>query len=436
MACAHVKSVSFAEIEARLQERNPSLVEALATIFVESAAIVERGHFRTPCRNADCSECANLLADCSYSHIPLAVILRKSVEVCIDAALHTSSDSEHEGTAAVPLRILGEGDLFGVFETLHGLLHENDERPPWSVSSGARSIWIVAPLKDKRIPELFSSRCGCQVDWMRDQSHWRLVQEAMAREGWQSEVLFIGRGVIDRVMGHQSGTDKLFELILATGWRQSAALRNSATIEASLRQRYLDGPANSVSSIFGDMYLFATVCHLFAISRGDAPAFEPAATARHDLGPFAEFERGLHQVLKAIKREEHPGNGRSEAHYPVVLQPVHLNASGQRGFYSFRCPSLPGLKLPRVASYAEVPTPVKSTVEKLASVNSNAIDLKQTSYFTQAGRFDLRKPESGFRWEEFLGHVSAAKELYKRERLFLDSQFLVSGVRIVRSAPR
>jgi len=96
---------------------------------------------------------------------------------------------------------------------------------------------------------------------------------------------------------------------------------------------------------------------------------------------------------------------------------------------------MPGLKLPRVTNYAELASPVKKTLEELASEDTNAIDLKQTSYFTKAGRFDLNKPESGFRWEEFLNQVRETRELYKRERLFVDSPFLVSGIRIVRGEP-
>jgi len=450
MGCSQVRSVSFAEIEGRLQSLNPALVDALTKIvgdgalkkrgnnlpqlhlasYPYGAAIVNRGTFETPCADPACATCSALRADCWYSHIPLAVVLGRSVEVFLDAP--TSMDAAGDAAGAVPLRVLSEGDLFGVFETLHSLLGEGEARPPWSVSSGSRSIWIIAPLGDRRITEALTARCGCHVDWSRTESHWRLVQQAMApTEKWRSEVLFFGRGFFDRVQAHASGTDKLFELILATGWRQSAALRHASTVESTLRQRYLDptSGARAVACELGDMYLFATVSHLFAISRGDAPAFEPAGQARCAYGPFAAFERELHEVLKIIKGEQ---ASQVSAHYPVIMQPVQLNEAGQRGFYSFRCPSLPGLRLPRVTSYAELPTPIKKAVEALTPDGNHAIDLRLTTYFARAGRFDLKRPESGFRWEDLLAHVGQTKELFKSERLFLDSPFLVSGIRVIR----
>jgi hypothetical protein len=458
MPCSLVKVVSFQEIEPRLAQLNPTLLDALGKIVADSkkrgtplklyiarypygAAIVDRGQFETPCDDSTCATCTDLKAQCSYSHIPLGVILQKSIEVFVDATSRGHYEVSPDGGGTVPLRVLGEGDLFGVFETLHSLLRENEARPPWSVSSGARSIWIIAPVGDRRITDVFGSRHKSHVDWMRGQSHWRLVQQTMKSEEWHSEVLFIGQGFVERVQAHQPGTDKLFELILTTGWRQSAALRHSSTIEGSLRQRYLDRYGRNNNSDFGDMYLFATACHLLAVSRGDAPAFEPAAAGRQEQGPFVAFEKDLHEVLKTIRKEQpaapsrNGGNGRAEAHYPVVLQPNHLSADGDRGFYSFRCPSLPGLKLPRVTSYAELPSPVKTTLEDLVTENNNAIDLKQTLYFTQAGHYDINRPDSRFQWQEFLGHVREAQDLYKRQRLYIDSPFLVSGIRVVRGGP-
>jgi hypothetical protein len=365
------------------------------------------------------------------------------VEVFLETTLGQSADVvTSDGGSTVPLRVLGPGELFGVFETLHHLLREDDSRPQWSVAAGTRSVWIIAPLKDKRISEVLSAQTDHDIDWARGDSHWRLIEQTTTRsDAWNTEILFLSKGLVERVEAHQPGTEQLFELILATGWRQSAALRRATTIDAALRQRYLDGPSQAVSSEFGEMYMFATVSHLFSISRGDAPAYEPAGGARQVHGPFVDFERQLHEALRSIKREgttQSRGagrDGRSEAHFPVVLQPVHLSAPNDRGFYSFRCPSLPGLRLPKIANYAELAAPVKQTVGALATFGGdNAVDLIASAYFTQAGRFDLRKPSSGFRWEEFLSHVRDAKDLYRPERLYLDSPFLVSLMRLVRSS--
>jgi len=139
---------------------------------------VNRGTFETPCADPACATCSALRADCSYSHIPLAVVLGRSVEVFLDAP--TSMDAAGDAAGAVPLRVLSEGDLFGVFETLHSLLGEGEARPPWSVSSGSRSIWIIAPLGDRRITEALTARCGCHVDWSRTEP-FRKVENPLSR---------------------------------------------------------------------------------------------------------------------------------------------------------------------------------------------------------------------------------------------------------------
>ena len=305
-----------------------------------------------------------------------------------------------------------------------------DAQPPWTVSAGARSIWTVAPLGDRRIQGCLERRVPTPSNGPGVSRIGGFVQQTTLKEDWFVEVLFLGKAYVDKVQSHQPGTDRLFELILATGWRQSAALRSFGTIESRLRQRYLSGPAQTVQFQLGDIYLFATVCHLFAISRGDAPAFEPAASAKRALGPFRAFEQVLYTALKVIRRQRSDGNGRADTSYPVVLQPVHLQQPGRHGLYSFRCPSLPGLALPRIKNYSELVTPIKQSVKMLARDAGSAIDLQRTTYFAQSAKFTGMAPDNGLKWEDFLKHLQSDEQLFRRERLISDSPFLISGVRL------
>jgi len=450
MTCSGVVLTSFPEIRDRLTAAHPSLVEALGAIVEQKqkrgsppltlhlarypygASIVDRGTFLTPCQDPGCDGCRMLREDCSYSHIPLGAIVSRSVEVSLDAERRALNGATVPSTTPIPLRILETGNLFGVFETLQTILREGDAKPPWSVSAGSRSIWTVAPLGDRRIADCIEKECSSSVEWTSDTPHWLLVQQATVKENWHVEVLFLGKAFVDKVQNREPGTDKLFELVLATGWRQSAALRSFGTIESRLRQQYLSGPAQTITSELGDIYLFATICHLFAISRGDAPAFEPAASAPQSHGPFAAFEQTLYRVLKTIKGQRSATNGRADIAYPVVLQPVHLQNSGQYGFYSFRCPTLPGLALPRVKNFSDLVTPIRRSLQMLVRDAGSAIDLQRTTYFTQSGKFALTAPDTGLKWEDFLKHLQDDKDLFRKERLYTDSPFLISGVRLVR----
>lgn len=431
MACSLVSRYSFDDLDARLQSINPAFADALRLLgphlsfavarYPYGASIVDRGIVQPPCADPACAGCATLRDECAYSDIPLAIVLKNSIEV----HLESPAPNPLEESPTVPLRMLGEGQLFGVFESLNSMTGEHEDRSPWSVSAGARSIWVLAPLGDRRVPELVGEDLEREISWTKKANHWRLVAEVAADANWHSEVMFLGKDVFERLRRVDEGADKLYEMILATGWRQSASLRRAGTIESELRQRFLDGPGKDVSSQLGDMYLFATASHLFAISRGDAPAFTPAGTAPVQHGPFTVFEERLNKVLEKIRGES--------KHYPIVLQPIHLTASGDKGFYSFRNPSMPDLRLPAVANYADLIGDIKRTIEAMAPVGHHAIDLKATSYFAQKGKYDVRGPNTAVRWEEMLGHLRQSAEDYRAERLYFESSFLVSGITLVRN---
>lgn len=457
MGCNQVRVVPFDEVRARIDALHPQLMGALKDVlsglkrgnppgfhsarYRYGQLIVDRGTFNPPCSSSACSECKALKGDCAYGHIPLAVILNNSVEVFVEQDIigpQGRADTLGAIGKSVPLQMLSEGDLFGTFETLDGLMGKHDGLPPWSVSAGARSIWVLSPLGDRRLSETLADNTGNDIDWNRGDSHWSLVEQVMRQQPWEVEVLFISRGFMERVESRLPGTQNLFGLILETAWEQSRSLRNGTTFEASLRRWYLDGPAQSVASDFGELYLYATACHLFSISRGDLPAYKPAGSAKKQYGPFVSFEQTLHEALKIIKKETATGNKVADrkqaiAHYPVTIQPERL-AEGEAGYYSFRCPSLPGLKLPRVSNYAELPLPIKRTLDAAAGYATHDLDHASLTYFAQAGRYDIHKETSKFKWQEFLAHVEGDAQLFKAERLYYDSPFLVAGVRLVRRA--
>jgi hypothetical protein len=455
MGCGRVRTISFETIQPKLAVHHPRLATALSDIlsavkkgtppvlysarYRYGQLIVNRGLFAPPCSSTTCTECRALKENCGFGHIPLAVILNNSVEVFVEhesAGQQGRAESNDATVRTVPLRMLSDGDMFGTFETLDALMGQRDGIPPWSVAAGARSIWVLSPLGDRRLSETLAEGAGCDIDWNRGDSHWRLVQQVAHRENWEVELLFIGKGFLERVAARSPGSQNLFSLILETGWEQSRSLRNGTTFEASLRRWYLDGPAQSVASEFGEMYLYATVCHIFSISRGDLPAYRPAGSARRQYGPFMQFERQLHEALKVIKKDtgsKDTERKQAVAHYPVVVQPEHVEP-GSAGFYSFRCPSLPGLRLPKVSNYAELPLPIKRTLDAASGYESHELDHAAVTYFAQAGRYDMHKPTSRFRWQEFLAHVEPDSELFRPDRLYYDSPFLVAGLRLVRRA--
>jgi hypothetical protein len=325
--CEHVEPTTWAAIRERLPGKplgeiqdalDESVAEGLDTdLFVASYSygelLVEGGRLRPP--NKHCRECQALM-DVFDGDIPLALVLDKSVEV------FAPSDWDSKNPRHTPLRLIGKGELFGVFETLDLILGTSPERPPWEVSAGARSIWVLAPLGNSEMIKAFFSKLGHpRPAWRDEEPAWKLAQAVSHRkkEGWYAKVVIFPRRVIDFLAKRRDGA--LFRLIMETGWRQSSVLRHTALQDANLH-----------ALIGGEFHQFTTVRHWLNIVNGAAPAFCPYWQCPEPAGPFGQLESELAAVLDEWKFPYHP----------VILQPVLLDSSVPVGYYSVRCPSLPG----------------------------------------------------------------------------------------------
>ena len=412
MSVSHVRSVPFKAVDKQLRALSSELADVLGPLcgkpgskgglslhvatYPYGTLLIEEGKLRPPCQGKNlCPDCQALLGDCSYCDIPLAIVLSKSVEVHLKGTPNRQETKPTE-PATVPLRMIHEGELFGVFESLDRLAGDKWERPFWNVSSGARSAWILAPTSDQRLGKRLAKALGRRPKWNGDQCDWRLIQELMLVSPpipWETEVLFLGGTVLEMLRKPAGGAGRLFETVLQTAWQQSAALRRATAIEASFRQGYLEGPARNLKSAIGEMYLFAMACQIFSISRGDAPAFEPAGSASVEYGPFTKAEERFYPLLGEIF---------DDPYYPVLLQPVHLKP-GRHGLFSFSKPTLPGLSVRKPKSYVDLTGTVMRAVSALAESGHHALDLESTSYFGKQTPSSVEQGLSPLKWEEFLG---------------------------------
>jgi hypothetical protein len=386
--------------------------------------LVRDGVFLSPCgSHPSCEECRDLLRDTSYSKIPLALVTSNAVEIFAGESRRTKQGK------SVPLRILASGELFGVFETLDSLMDAKHGPSPWSVSSGARSIWILAPLGDKRLPSLLKPDANADWDWEKSDSHWSLVKAATAdTKQWQSSILLFTTRFFERLKSGAEAASYFRQVILERAWTQSAALRHSAIKNAQFRAWFVEEVAPKINLPLGQLFHFATLCHLMSLADGDYPAFQAAAVGKMPLGPFAIFEQRIHHALKALSlRQPNP-----REYNPVVLQPSHLSDDNLWGYYSFRCPSLLGAAVPEIPSFSDIPASFYRTLELLqeASRSASRIDLERTRFFAQAGRFDLNTKSGQLPPSDFF--AQAPKSSARQGGLYVDSPFLVAGLRLVR----
>ena len=133
--------VKWREIRGSVKKVNPYLCNLIDKIDPSEAypfirlknlfgdLLVSKGSF-----SIELDKLKNLI---TYSTIPLTLVLDKTLEVFVI-----------NNERIIPLNIIQEGGLIGLFETIDSLFGEHSN-PPWWISSGARFIFLLprVPIK-------------------------------------------------------------------------------------------------------------------------------------------------------------------------------------------------------------------------------------------------------------------------------------------------
>jgi hypothetical protein len=433
MPCA-TKRVSWDAIEDRLHRTVPaSLFDLLRDLksrvpdpyfyvadYSYGKLIIDRGHFRPPCQEHACRDCAglvkSLLQQKDYIPAPLSLILQGCVEIFVEY-------SEERGAGRqAPIRMLRSSEMFGVFETLDRLMAVEDQRPFWSLSSGSRSIFIIAPLGDERLIEKLAAQVGTHISWREGQRpHWKLVETVTQnKHPWKSQVLILPKPMIDAA----KASPGFFHALLETGWRQSVRVRHTSAEDAVLRGS-IQQSLNALSLPQGELFQYVTVRHFLDMARGLAPVFQSADEQDIQAGPFMEFCTDLQSALKKLRHE----------YVPIVLQPTLLDKHGESGYYSLRCPTLLGPKPPekRERPLLDLVTSYKHLFHELEGDNAKLLSQENITFYvrrpdsSKMGLLDGIKPNNDVPLEDF--YPAGPKN---NNMLFLGSPFLLAVARIMR----
>ena len=327
MECGRCHLIDWADLQGKLDRVPDKLRDALDKTFSKrkqrifrvrypyGTLIIDHGRFVPPCKGDLCSNCRLLVEETGYSQIPLALLLKNPAEVFIDY-----SQSRRYDFRFAPLRLIPEGDLLGTFEVLDALIGTRSPRPGWSVTSGARSVWVLAPLGNdsliKVISGLVSNKAGRQVKltwdktWdknkkVEQQPHWRFIQACMAEVGqWSTELIVFPGGTLT---SSDRASDLLNEM-LTMAWKYSAALRQSSIEDTTIRD-----VVASKNLPGGEMHHYAAMRHFLNIMTGAMPAYRSSNLVHDQAGPFLEFCDLLVEALKKI-------NG-PLSYRPIVMQP-------------------------------------------------------------------------------------------------------------------
>jgi len=289
------------------------------------------------------------LQEACGADLPLAVVTHQSVEVYLRAA---------QSMRTIPLRILGPGESFGLFEILDQLYPpaEGSTQPPqWQVAAGAKSVYITSSfctppvgqaLRSLLPPDIveahFPRRAGKSVAEQLSPNPYlfiRYMEKAALRAEpdltpWTATVLIFPSSMILPMLRRKeqiidAGREFLLQ-IHATAWIQSRNLR-LRDVESAEIEQHVKGECNSVKHDFAK-----TIQHVLAISRGDLPAFVPYSDKLMS-GPFSTVQDFFLSSKLRVKLAQRT--------FPAILQPCHLGVNStqsQFGYFSLNSPSLVG----------------------------------------------------------------------------------------------
>jgi hypothetical protein len=259
--------------------------------------------------------------------IPLTIVLQNSVEVVFNVNASRLAP-DRKSNRIIPLRILHESEVYGVFEVLDHV-HRGDPKPgPWTVVSGCRSAYLMMLRGDRRIrDELSDLLPDAAWDDSRDDS-WEILR-ATARKispGWSAELLLLPRAWF---IGDTAARMRVRGMIGRIAWRQSSYMR-----KYQIQETEIEHAINRCDPKIDSLQALHHLSHLISIGQGGAVAFRPFLGESEHLGPFAACENFLRGLkIRGLK---------NLASYPVILVPTYLNQPGSFGYYSLTVPSLFG----------------------------------------------------------------------------------------------
>lgn len=214
----------------------------------------------------------NIQNDLSYASIPLMLTLKNGNEVFIE-----------NNSRIIPLNSFHPGSLLGLFEALSIFETKNTSlsiKPfsRWSVSAGARSIFMLPKLSEKnafkQLRKFYDIPATIFPKNMSD--HWQ-VFKAIAQHhnfpsDWQNEIIFFPKvWGLDHKENNAWGNFKNY--LFYKAWEQAQFF--IGTIEQYLAWE-LYAEAIAIRNLKPTPYLADQVKHILSIAAGKSPGFRPA----------------------------------------------------------------------------------------------------------------------------------------------------------------
>lgn len=220
----------------------------------------------------------------SYSDIPLLMSLDKHLEVYVE-----------NDVRVIPLNVLGEGQLLGLFETVDALFRY-DSTAPWSVSVGSRTLCALAKITDQlKYQKLLIkySNLSHQHRITRLEDHWYFFK-ALAKSpefaaDWSTDILIFTSPWFDTQKNDSKAWQNLYNYVYAQAWQTAKFALFKINIELQW-EKFIASISNK--RLKPNPYIADTIKHLCMMSLGRVPGFVPADNSQK-LMPSNTFKHIL-----------------------------------------------------------------------------------------------------------------------------------------------
>jgi hypothetical protein len=258
----------------------------------------------------------------NYRVIPLGMVLEKSLEVHVNEEQRT-----------VPLTVLNEGAIFGIWE-LFDPKASYFVKSAWSVSSGARSIFLLPPIANKDSFLRLKKEFNVSNPPNKIKDHWELFKQiaksSSSANAWHSKVLFFSREWIKDIENNVEWKElKLY--LYQQAWKQSMYWRFSSTM--NLIWQFFTQHLCDINLKFNPSSL-ETLKHIVTIGIGELPAFS-ANISQELCAPVSLLQKAFLDIYKldyvpTIMAAAHLSNKQAESRYcscnfPTFIETSYIN---------------------------------------------------------------------------------------------------------------
>jgi len=284
-------------------------------------SIVKDGQFIKLDNN---SEQNKLLGQLTYSQIPLFYVLHNSCEVYIDTDYRI-----------IPLNLFTPSSILGLFETMD-VLYGRSSNPKWSVSAGARSIFMLPKIYGsagfRRLRTRYHIPLDTQLKELSD--HWKIFKiianHKSFEQSWHTEILLFTGAWFKNFKKGDIHWNNFYQYLMRHAWSQA-----QFAIEKVTLRLYWEHFIDIISSRnFKPIpYISDQIKHIMLIATGQWPGFT-TGDSEQLFAPMTGLQNAFidtYQLKKYLPTIMYPSlfDGKSPVYYSLAY-PTLLEGSPHR----------------------------------------------------------------------------------------------------------